>query len=277
MSQRYLEIYQELIKKKKPSGKNLLSLIRELCFYIEIAPNEEWIFPLLQVIKSVSDNDTDRKILRISVYLITSSLLSDKWSEKDKQAIVTKESIIKEMISIVRGDMDASTGSRYCYLWSVLGTLAAASNHHSSTTTHPSTLSSTLPSTLTPIPTSEHFNSCVTHIASSLIRLQYPATGTTAKNIENELQVWGAELSALRRMGRHTCVCVIMHMCGCVYVCICICVYATVCLVVTLVLVCMLFVSPAALIIFLYLILHILYSLICLYFDIDIFDLNNRY
>jgi hypothetical protein len=176
MSKRYQEILPELIKsgtkKSRTTSKQLLSLIRELCFYASIANSEQWIPPLILIAKGVIDvdNDADRKTLRIIFYLVTAFLLKTKGSKG-------KEKLLNDAISIVRHELEAVANNNLgtaCFLWRSYGSLAAATSldeQHS------------------------------TYVSSTVTKLQYPTPGKKNKGRkpELELQIWNAEFSALRR------------------------------------------------------------------------------
>jgi hypothetical protein len=175
MSKRYQEILPELIKWKKSrtSSKQLLSLIRELCFYASITDSEQWIPPLILIAKGVIDvdNDADRKTLRIIFYLVTASLLKIKFSKG-------KEKLLNDAIAIVRHELESVANINLCtacFLWRSYGSLAAATSHN------------------------ELYSN---YISSKVTKLEYPITGKKNKGKKSELEllIWNAEFSALRRV-----------------------------------------------------------------------------
>lgn len=177
MSKRYHEILPELIKsstkRSRTSSKQLLSLIRELCFYASIANSGQWIPSLILIAKGVIDvdNDADRKTLRIIFYLVTAFL---------RKTVVSKgkEKLLNDVIAIVRHELEAVANNNLCtscFLWRSYGSLAAATSHDE-----------------------QHS----IYLSSTVTKLLYPTPGKKNKGRkpELELQIWNAELSALRRV-----------------------------------------------------------------------------
>ena len=171
MSRKYQEILVELVnrasKKSRLSGKQLLTLIRELCFRISAAPDRQWVSPLLQIIQNITDSDLDLKIFRICLYLVTSSLLSDSWESLEKD----RATLFKEVLAITRHEISSSTGSKAHFLWRTFGSLVAATED----------------------------GAYMTYISDSVAQLQNNPSGQKQKIVDADISNWSARLSALRR------------------------------------------------------------------------------
>ena len=174
MSRRYQEILSELTnrasKKSRISGKQLLSLIREFCFYATLPSDKQWVSSVTQIVKGTADSDTDYKILRTCLYLVVSSLLHDNWKNNEKE----RTSLLAEVINIVKAEMREMSGSKASFLCRTYGSLLAS----------------------TPVKNSSNLST----VAEALNNLKQSIGGEKQKYTESEFQIWSGMLSALLRI-----------------------------------------------------------------------------
>jgi hypothetical protein len=174
MSRRYQEILSELTnrasKKSRISGKQLLSLIREFCFYASLPSDRQWVSSVLQIVKGTAESDTDYKILRTCLYLVVSSLLHDDWKNNEKE----RTSLLAELINVVKTEMREMSGSKASFLCRTYGSLLASAPVKSSAS--------------------------LTTVAEALNNLKQSTAGEKQKFNESEVQIWTGMLSALLRI-----------------------------------------------------------------------------
>lgn len=172
MSRKYQDILPELLgrasKKSRISGKQLLILIRELCFQVSSASDRQWLSPLIQIIQSVTDSDMDLIIIRICLYLVTSSLLTDSWEHLEKD----RATLLKEVLALTRHELSNSGGSKACLLWRTFGSLVAATAD----------------------------GAYMLYVSDSIAQLRKNPKGQKQKIAESDIKNWSAQLSALRRI-----------------------------------------------------------------------------
>lgn len=174
MSKRYQEILSELTnrasKKSRISGKQLLSLVREFCFYSSLPSDKQWVSSVTQIVKGTADSDTDYKILRTCLYLVVSSLLHDDWNNNEKE----RASLLSEVINVVKTEMREMSGSKASFLCRTYGSLLASA------------------------PTKNSVS--LSTVAEALANLKQSTGGEKQKYTESELQIWCGMLSALLRI-----------------------------------------------------------------------------
>ena len=172
MSRKYQEILVELVnrasKKSRLNGKQLLTLIRELCFRIPAVSDRQWVPPLLQIIQNITDSDVDLKIFRICLYLVTSSLLTDSWENLEKD----RATLFKEILAVTRHEISSCTGSKVYFLWRTFGSLVAATEDVA----------------------------YMTYISDSVAQLQKNPSGQNQMIADADIKNWSSRLSAFRRI-----------------------------------------------------------------------------
>ena len=171
MSKRYDEILVELVnkssKKSRINGKQLLTLTRDFCYHAPLAPDEQWVSPILQIAKGATDNDTDQKIYRTCLFLVVSCLLSNKWVKNDKR----RSSLLLEAVDFVRAGLSESAGSKLSLLWHTFGSLASLTSD----------------------------TECITFITEAVLQSNKPKTAKNNIQTEPDKQLWNAKIFALRR------------------------------------------------------------------------------
>ena len=171
MSKRYEEIFVELVnkssKKSRISGKQLLSLTRDFCYHVPLAPNELWVSPILQVAKSAADNDADQKTYRTCLFLVVACLLSNKWVKNDKR----KSSLLLEAMEFIRVGMNESSGSKISLLWHAFGSLASLTADTDS----------------------------ITLITEAVLKSNKLKAAKNSIQAESDKQLWNSRIYALRR------------------------------------------------------------------------------
>ena len=146
--------------------KQLLTLIRELSFYVAVAPDTQMVAPLLIAAQGYTDSDVDHKIFRLCLYLITTILLLNE-CEQDRSSPT-----LSEAITFVRRELEHSSGSKACILWRTFGTLVPIAKE----------------------------DPPFSHITDSVTKLKSTLKGQKQKVTDTELKMWIAQLSSLYRI-----------------------------------------------------------------------------
>ena len=171
MSKRYDEILVEIVnkssKKSRINGKQLLSLTRDFCYFIPLAPDEQWVSPIIQIAKGTTDNDTDQKIYRTCLYLVVSCLLSNKWVKNDKR----RSSLLLEATNFIKIGLTESSGTKMSLLWHAFGSLASLTSDTES----------------------------IALITEAVLQSDKPKIAKNNVQTESDKQLWGAKIFALRR------------------------------------------------------------------------------
>lgn len=171
MSKRYDEILFELVnkssKKSRINGKQLLTLTRDFCYHVPLAPDEQWVSPILQIAKGATDNDTDQKMYRTCLFLVVSCLLSNKWVKNDKR----RSSLLLEAVDFVKAGLSESSGSKLSLLWRTFGSLASLTSDTEG----------------------------ITFITEAVLQSNKPRTAKNNIQTESDKQLSNAKIFALRR------------------------------------------------------------------------------